>query len=93
METAKIIIHGIFGFLGVVATGYCTCGILCVLYGGMTFDQLPDWFWTAAVGTAIFAGAGVLALLGGILELHWERQEKRRLGYVTLEKGKVVYRK
>lgn len=72
MDTLKQVLCGIFGFCGVVATFYCTIGVMCVLYGGMTFDQLPDWFWTAAVGTALFAGAGVLALLWEILQIKWE---------------------
>lgn len=93
MDTLKQVVCGIFGFAGVVATFYCTIGVMCVLYGGMSFDQLPGWFWTAAVGTAIFAGAGVLALLWEILQIKWEMDDKRRLGYVTMEKGKVVYRK
>lgn len=87
------IVKGIAGFGAVVATGYCTAGIMCVLYGGMGFADLPGWFWTAAVGTALFAGAGVLALLKEVLEIKWEMDDKRRLGYVTMEKGKVVYRK
>lgn len=93
MEMIGDIIKGVAGFCAVLATGYCTMGVMCVLYGGMTFAQLPEWWWGATAVTAACLAYAALAGLRWILMLRWERQEARRLGYVRIQDGKVVYRK
>lgn len=93
MESIWYVIKGLLGACGVVACGYFTAGAMCVLYGGMALAELPDWWWGTAAATAAFCGVGVVALLGTLLDAHAERQEKRRMGYVTMKEGKVVYKK
>lgn len=93
MEIIQEFLKGIFGFCTVVGTGYCVTGLMCVFYGGMAFADLPDWWWLSAVVTAFCAAVGLIAGFRLVLDLRWEKQEARRLGYVTMEKGKVVYRK
>lgn len=93
MEFIKELIKGILCFAAVLGAGYFTGGLACVLYGGMTLDEMPDWFWASAVAVAVCLAVAVFAGIREGLELRWEREEARRLGYVRIENGMVVYRK
>lgn len=93
MDTARTIVKGLAGICGMVATGYCWMGLMCMLYGGMALADMPEWWWCACVVSAAFALVGLCAGMRGLLWLRWERQEARRLGYVRIENGTVVYRK
>lgn len=91
MEFFKGLIKSLICFAGILGVGYFTGGLACVLYGDMSLDEMPDWFWVSAVAVAVCLSVAIFAGIREGLAMRWEREEARRLGYVRIVNGKVVY--